>query len=248
MAKIRAMIGSGGGSQTETLLWENQSPTSAFSSSTITLLESIASYDYLKIIYKSTASANDQFSLIVSVSDFRTTSGDNLNPKVRLDAKISASAAYSRAFYYSSDTVINLASVNASQIGGTGYTTNYCIPLKVYGVKNLGINVANIKVMDVTVVEGTNTIETGVEIKKILSLWQKSDGSSDNIHIEEWSYLRPSETYTAYKTTATTFAKKSIPNTDATAINSVSGTSFVYKAGSGDISRLGDTVQFFIYY
>lgn len=152
MAKIRAMIGSGGGSQTETLLWENQSPTSAFSSSTITLLESIASYDYLKIIYKSTASANDQFSLIVSVSDFRTTLSDNINPKVRLDAKVSSSAVYSRGFYYSSDTVINLASTNANQINGTGYSANYCIPLKVYGIKNIG---ANAPITDISVVGKT---------------------------------------------------------------------------------------------
>lgn len=122
----------------EKVLWANPSPTSAFSNSTITLTESIASYDYLKIIYKSRDSANDQFSLIVSVSDFRTTLGDNLNPKVRLDAKISSSAAYSRAFYYSSDTVINLASVNASQIGGTGYSTYYCIPVKIAGLKKVG--------------------------------------------------------------------------------------------------------------
>lgn len=107
----------------------------------------------------------------------------------------------------------------------------------------------NAKVIEPTVVVGQNTIETGVAIKQIMYVWQKANGSDDKYINGQWSDIRPNETWISYSTTGTANGKRTVPNSQSTNIQSVSGTSFTFGVGQNDYNLFnGSPLRFYIYY
>lgn len=108
---------------------------------------------------------------------------------------------------------------------------------------------ARVKIIEPNVVVGANTIETGVPIKQIMYVWQKADGSNDQYINGQWSDIRPNETWISFSTSSTANAKRAIPNTANTCIQSISGSSFVFAINQNDYNRFnGSPLRFYIYY
>lgn len=131
---------SGGGSGlTPKTLWTNQSPTSDFSSGTVTLdTGKFSDYDYIKIIFKSEASGN-LMSLIWEESEFEklkligtdTASGTQAG---MLTMVTSSSGVYRwRSFKYISDTSIQFG--NARKSDNTTNYNAYILPQEIIGLK-----------------------------------------------------------------------------------------------------------------
>lgn len=118
----------GGGGMTETLLWENDSPTTTFSAKTITLSDSMDNYDYIKILYY-VESRNDAISLYVKSDEIATSStGKN----IRTISGYTGGRVLARYFYKSSDTTIYFS--GAQQLNKAYSETSSIKPLAVYGV------------------------------------------------------------------------------------------------------------------
>lgn len=116
----------------ETTLWTNSSPTSNFAAQTITLLQDIDNFDYLKITYRLSTSASTELSLIISVQDFKNTADANGKGVITLNSK-SSNVIYARLIYYASDTSVSVTV--AYKIGSSGNSQAYSIPTKISGLK-----------------------------------------------------------------------------------------------------------------
>lgn len=135
MAKIRAMIGSGGGGEAlvETVLWTNPSPSSNFSAQTITLSQSMSDFDMLRFeIRTHVSSPTTSKSIYVPLSYFNSTSSGANAYKLVLGV-YQFTNLYARETYKSSDTQIYIS--EARRLNASGTSTDQTIPYKIYGVK-----------------------------------------------------------------------------------------------------------------
>lgn len=133
--------GGGGETWTETLLWENPSPTADFAFTTFTEWPNdIPNYDYIKIVFKSAKAKSDEY---VSISDVQST-------LKQLNGKNGYATITILSVYFSDGTtqkkrVVNISASNngyALQIGqcvdinsASPYQNSWLIPLAIYGIK-----------------------------------------------------------------------------------------------------------------
>ena len=132
--------GGGGGKYTETSLWTNSSPSSAFAAQTVTLSDSISNYKYVAICYKyagTTDGVNDPMSVIVPVDKFKTSLKNNSTRHniLVLGVETNGNAGWTRNVFYASDTTIEF---------DTGYRQNaasssgdICVPTEILGLNEL---------------------------------------------------------------------------------------------------------------
>ena len=114
----------------ETVLWTNSAPTANFTAQDVTLSQSLANFDYVKVQYAKTKDKTSavQMSVIISYSDFlHTISSEDSG---RLAGVLYYYSTY-RGFRYVSNTSIHFGGATS---GGTAYN-NYCIPTKISGLK-----------------------------------------------------------------------------------------------------------------
>jgi hypothetical protein len=90
---------------TETTLWTNSSPTSAFVSQDVTLSQDIDNFDYLKITVRASTTTSTSIGVIISVSDFKKTVTTGQGVSFGICGGNSGSHAR-RAVAYSSDTKV----------------------------------------------------------------------------------------------------------------------------------------------
>lgn len=141
MAKIRAMIGSGGGDYVETVLWENPSPTATpYNATTVTLSQSIQNFEYLKFVYKGDNNSTNMMNIIVSVEDFlnclNTPGSSTASYSLRLAHSFTSSGSSIlavRGVVYSSDTEVQFTATY--RVNSSGSYNSFCIPLKILGLK-----------------------------------------------------------------------------------------------------------------
>ena len=117
-----------------TTLWTNSSPTSSFSSKTVTLSQSKANFDYLEFIYAlSTSQTTLTRSIIIPASEFTSDTSDAANKtRVGLSGK-GNSTTFCRFAFYVSNTSVQFS--NAYNVAATGNTNASCIPLYIKGLK-----------------------------------------------------------------------------------------------------------------
>lgn len=144
MAWYQANIGSGEGRLEETTLWENSSPTSDFSAKTVTLLQGMSNFNFVKIYWYGNSATISYGSLpeecgevIIPISNFISKTTTNSVRRAKLiiggTGSGSATAHYSRRVSYVSDTQIDFTAATAW--GGTGSSNASCIPYKISGLK-----------------------------------------------------------------------------------------------------------------
>lgn len=147
MAEKLAILRKNGGGMSETVLWTNASPTSAYPSSgtskTETLSDNISHYKFLKFIFKRADSIDARTEIIYNAEDFAEKykpayAGTYFRGCVFL-VRTSNSTYYFRQFYYASDTSITFhqcVNISASASGGAYTTDNHTlVPYKVVGLK-----------------------------------------------------------------------------------------------------------------
>ena len=125
--------GSGGGTPTETLLWENPSPNATFAAQSVTLSDSISNYDYIHFYFKSGASTNNIRSNIYSVADVKASTKSGARNNVCSTACSNTGSASARSITYESDT--QLAFSSAWSLGNAASYNQTTIPLSIYGIK-----------------------------------------------------------------------------------------------------------------
>ncbi len=109
------------------MLWSNDSPTSNFSSQTISLFQSIDSYDLVMIMYYFSASSPYLYSRVFPAKYVASSLSSASLP-------INASGSNrtgGRNFTFDSSTSLSFSS--ASYNGGTD--NSYAIPVNIYGIK-----------------------------------------------------------------------------------------------------------------
>ena len=144
MAKIRAMIGTGGGQPTETVLWTNPNTSAEFGANDVTLSDSITNYDLIKIVYKFTTTSSDtteNTSASITPTDlvFCSTESTGNKPKFSIAARSGGGTIGVRIVSYVSDTSIRID--RGRRIGSTSYADGNAIPIKIIGIKGGGITV-----------------------------------------------------------------------------------------------------------
>lgn len=134
--------GGGGADTIERVLWSNPSPSENFAPQTVNLSDDINNYDYLKISYRNHPTidgVNDPFSVLISVSDFKTSlSGNSTRHNVFTYGGLYAptNTVWTRLMFYDTDTTAKFGAV--TQIGGTGSGNANAIPLQIVGIKQHG--------------------------------------------------------------------------------------------------------------
>ena len=132
---------------TETLLWENTTPTNNFAQQTFVQIADTPSYktfDYIKFIFCKSKSIQTSTSAIFPVSDFWVRTGDNTGFTSNRNVIATLinntnSTVYTRTVYgddKSPATVDRSIFIStAYQSGGSGTNSGYIIPLYIYGLK-----------------------------------------------------------------------------------------------------------------
>lgn len=121
---------------TETTLWTNSDPTVNFTANDVTLSDSIANYDYIKISYTLMTSQSTIYSTIYPASDVMawrtgsTASGD-YKPEGILAGR--SSGNYKREIFYISNTKLHFN--NGTGINSTTGDARMLIPTKISGLK-----------------------------------------------------------------------------------------------------------------
>lgn len=181
MAKIRAMIGSGGGGEAlvETLLWTNPSPTSDYTDTgNITLSASISDFDYIKIVYNYSKSNLTQYSVFTPVDEFKTQILSTNNTVRSLNyGVLLSSGLFLRSVDYVSDTSVHISQAMRLN-GSTSRPNEMAIPYKIYGVKKSSSGVQFKTDTFVTSSSGAVSVNVGFKPKYLDVVTYKSDGTS----------------------------------------------------------------------
>lgn len=122
--------------ETETVLWTNDSPTSAFAAKTVTLSDSLENYDKLRIYAIRTTGTSDH------VVSFDVNIAEDLDYFVNGENKMAFSISmlgekynYSRIGYITTFKT-GIYFTTAYRMNATsGHNTGYCIPVKISGIK-----------------------------------------------------------------------------------------------------------------
>ena len=121
------------GSLSETPLWEltASQQTSNFAKQTVSLSQDMATYDFIKFVFRLTTSNASSIDVIYKSSDVLQFSDSNVTNKfVGCAAAYTSNWAY-RRIYYISNTSVRFT----DGILGTGTNNSQLIPLGVYGLK-----------------------------------------------------------------------------------------------------------------
>ena len=125
MAFIRC---GGGGGMTETTLWTNSSPSSNFSSQTVSLNQSYTGFDYIRFYYRGSTSNSEVRSCMIAVSDFTGKTfafGGNFN----------FDNSKCRGCYNSGSSQIYFSYSYELKSSSQTSSSAYIIPTKITGVK-----------------------------------------------------------------------------------------------------------------
>ena len=130
---------------TETLLWENQNPTSTFNGQDVTLSESARNFTYLKIEYRAFGSTTDEDQQGIATLDMSVAyKGDyTQNSILYALGGHGTSYNYTRVVRFTDiedETFQTLHFYACYQNTGTGTGNNYCVPLAIYGVTGTARN------------------------------------------------------------------------------------------------------------
>ncbi|MCR5451961.1 MAG: hypothetical protein K6F00_04965 [Lachnospiraceae bacterium] len=126
----------GGGSLTETDLWTNSAPSSAWASSSITLSQSISNFTFIKIYYKPTkdSSNTDINAICVEVEALKKMTDAVGKCQLFPTAKLTSSALWGRRAWYNDDTTMGVNNTG-TQIYAANTSTSNIIFTKVCGLK-----------------------------------------------------------------------------------------------------------------
>ena len=135
----------GGIEYTETSLWTNSAPTSAFAAQDVTLSDSIENYKYIAIKYKYATDAGYNegsyiSTSIISVTDLKKCSYNTslTRPGMALGVTTSGNVNWTRFVAYKSNT--NLYFWGAGAVGAANTNTTNVIPLEILGLNELDIS------------------------------------------------------------------------------------------------------------
>lgn len=110
----------------------------------------------------------------------------------------------------------------------------------------------NIKLIETTLSVGQNTIDTGVNFKKILVYLRKDDTSSQMQYISIYDSKIPTTAISCWERSGfdRVYMRQNMPNsqTDWPFINSVSGTSFVYTLPQNDYEKTDGNATIIVEY
>ena len=134
-------IGGGGGSLTETVLWTNASPTSAFAAQVVTLSDDMNNYTYLKFEYRHSTTNSNLYEIIVPVDLYKTSltpdSGNTTHyipsMSVMNGGQYAFANIYARVIPYKTDTSIEISS--ARSLSGATLALTNVIPTRIIGMK-----------------------------------------------------------------------------------------------------------------
>ena len=155
------------------VLWENSSPSSAFSAQTITLEDDITNYDQLEIQWcLNTSNLDNKRSIIVHVTEFIASGANDAVSCKSMLAQYNGSINTIRVVYYVTNTSVGVTA--SYRVASSGSETTNCVPLKIIGIKK-GLNEFKFKKGTLTWSEFTETgasgehkIEIGFRPKKII--------------------------------------------------------------------------------
>lgn len=200
MAFYRASIGGGGGGggggETETTLWTNPSPTSSIVSSTITLLDDLTKYEYLKIEWQWSISDVTTASMRVPSSKFKALgTSATQGPKFIMGSRAS-SAFYARPICYASDTTISIE--QCRQVNGTGAASGTAIPIKISGINGVGGGSGNVAVGSYTPTTASESYTISVtQMPKSIYIRSSSVNGGGNSYCM-WSEDTPTKYFYEY--------------------------------------------------
>lgn len=133
--------GGGGQQYTETSLWTNSSPSSAFSGQDVTLSESIDNFKYIAVKYKATTTSTSDSQMgtvIYKAEDIKkaTSPSAALQP-VGAFGNLNANNTnyFYRYIVYKGSTTLYLS--NSYSINASGNNTSLAIPLEILGLNEL---------------------------------------------------------------------------------------------------------------
>ena len=119
---------------TETVLWQNPSPTSEFVSGNVTLSDSLSNYKYIKIKARAATTNETIWSTIYLVDDFKTFAQNSTVSGCGHIAIMNANnARRSRGLVYVDDTTVNFKV--AYEDGNSTLLNTTVIPLQIIGIK-----------------------------------------------------------------------------------------------------------------
>lgn len=126
--------GGGGGGETETTLWTNPSPTSSFSSQTITLSDNYTNYKKIAFYFNVTTGTQEGCKI-----EYMKENVDAMDTRISGNRLAGGLCAFSTYLYFrgfSSDSLnLNQISLfNTYRTASTGSQNSYCIPTKVTGI------------------------------------------------------------------------------------------------------------------
>lgn len=136
LCTLRTKGGGGGATQTETVLWQNSSPSTSASAFTCELSDDWTNYDYIKITTQLTTTNSTNLSQIFAKDELakcRTVSGTtsfNLSATLYLGS----GGFYCRRGTASSANNTTISFGQATQLAGTGSNSAYIIPLQIVGI------------------------------------------------------------------------------------------------------------------
>ena len=123
----------GNGGLTETTLWTNLSPSSAFAGQFVTLSSSLANYDVCRIYYKAFTTSSTEL-YVDYPKDFFIQSQETVEHLLMgLFARVGAGATYARMVKYISGTQLQFDT--SYRISNGSSSNDYSIPTKICGVK-----------------------------------------------------------------------------------------------------------------
>ena len=122
----------GGGALSETVLWTNSSPTTSFAAKTVTLSQSIANFERVRIYWRGSTSLATEASIDVSISDLQSFTG-NSALRGSLGIINTNGSNYTRSFAYVNNT--SIAFTNAYPFDNTSAVNIVAIPTKICGLK-----------------------------------------------------------------------------------------------------------------
>lgn len=122
--------GGGAGAPTETTLWTNSAPSTAFLTTTVTLSDDITNYDYIKVVGNSSTSDTKKTYAMISVDDFLLTASTVQPIIIQGDVSTTRGA---RSVQYATNTTVLID--DAYAVGGSGKNNGAAIPVQIIGIK-----------------------------------------------------------------------------------------------------------------
>lgn len=129
------MTAGGGGSMTETTLWTNSDPTTAFASQTVNLSGNLSDYEYIGFECRFSTTYDNRLMTYVKASDFPDCVAETNEP-MPCFFSYNSTYFYCRLIQYASDTTVTIGGCYRGKPTGTWAAQSAAlIPLRVVGLK-----------------------------------------------------------------------------------------------------------------